>query len=91
MTSNEIMKVMCVNNEFVYIDFSHIKKETLNGARVFKILFNLENYPYNKLVLDKDESNNIILFKNLSIERREWLLSYTFLKHVKILSDYTSR
>lgn len=91
MTSNEIMKVMCMNNEFVYIDFSHINKENLNGARVFKILFNLENHSYKKLELDRDENNVIVLFKNLCINRKEWLLFYTFLKNGKILSDYTSR
>tara|TARA_B100001093_G_C26252552_1_gene769184 strand:- start:8 stop:553 length:546 start_codon:yes stop_codon:yes gene_type:complete len=91
MTSNEIMKVMCSNNKFVYIDFSHINKENFRGARVFKILFKLEDSPFKTIEMEKDEEGNIILFKNLDIERHKWLLFYSFLKHGKILSDSSSR
>ena len=82
---------MCSNNKFVYIDFSHINKENFRGATVFKILFKLEDSPFKTIEMEKDEEGNIILLKNLDIERKDWLLFYTFLKHGKILADYTSR
>jgi hypothetical protein len=63
------------------IDFYKLKyNKRLEGAQVFKMLFNLEdNTSFAKMPMDVDENGYITLLHELSINSREWSLFKTFL------------
>ena len=63
------------------IDFCKLKyNKRLEGAQVFKMLFNLEdNTSFAKMPMDVDENGYITLLKELSINSHEWSLFNTFL------------
>jgi hypothetical protein len=71
----ELITMNCAYNEKVIIDLNELQNnKRLQGARIFKRLFNIDNEGF------QEEKINIELFKNYKITDNEW---YSFLNFIR--------
>ena len=74
-----------------YIDLSLINMKYLEGARVFKLLFNLTDVtPFKNEEIQKNSEGVITIFKDLGITRNEWFKLFSFLKNGRVAGRLTN-
>lgn len=81
-----LITMNCANNCKVIINLDELKNnQKLNGASVFKKLFNLENSEF------KEENVNTDLFKIYDISKVDWFNFLNFLRNGRIEYDIVSQ
>lgn len=86
-----IIAINAMHGYKVIVDFDFLGScKRLNGANIFKRLFNLKKFNDIKCNLMKDENGEISILKDLNIKSTEWNLLMGFLRtgYVKGYKDY---
>lgn len=82
----EIITMNCTHNTKVIINLDELKNnERLNGACVFKRLFNIDNNGF------KEEKVNKELFKIYNIQNKDWCIFLNFIRSGRIEYDLASQ
>ena len=82
----ELITMNCVRNSKVIIDVNELRNnERLEGACVFKRLFNIENEGF------QEEKVNTELFKIYNIQQNDWCTFLNFIRNGRIEYDMASQ
>ena len=93
----DIVTMNCANNQKVIINLNDLKNnENLEGAIIFKRLFNLDNSSTDEISIHfanqfKEEEINTNLFKIYNITQNNWYTFLNFIRNGRIKYDISSQ
>jgi hypothetical protein len=83
----QLETALTIHHQRVIIDFEELKSSwRLNGARIFKTLFNMNDYksPFAKKPMDKDDNGHLTILKTYNINITQWKKFMNFIRNGKI-------